>query len=92
MPRYFTAHVITCMSRQDLQKLVRQLHREAVGPVRLLRVQCDTLSGRMVCEWEAEEQEKLVEWLARRSVRFRSHEEWIFRVQYELRDGDLSAT
>jgi hypothetical protein len=89
MSRYLTAHVITCMTRQDLQRLITQFHRESTGPIKLLRADCDTQSGRMACEWEAPDREALVDWLARRRVRFRGQEEWVMKVQLEARDGEL---
>lgn len=91
MPRFISAHVTTCMTRQDLDRLLKRLLREATAEVKLLHVNCDTVSGRMVCEWEAENQDDLVAWLGKRNVRFRGQEEWCMRVQLESRDGQIAA-
>lgn len=83
MPRYLTAHVTSCMTRQDVERLAKRFEVEGTGVIRHLRTVCDTVEGRMVCEWEAPDREALVDWLKQRSVRFRSDAEWIMAVQIE---------
>ena len=53
MPKFVSAHVIACMTRQDVARLLKRFKEEENTDVRNIRVLCDTLSGRMVCEWEA---------------------------------------
>ena len=77
MPRYISAHVIACMPRQRLERLIRTLVEEA-AEVRLIRAWCDTVQGRMVCEWEAPDGEALRSWLQKH----RTTAQWFFRVEY----------
>jgi hypothetical protein len=85
------------MTRQDLERLVKRFMTEPSQPptvggqgVKNLRTQCDTMQGRMICEWEAPDRDTLVEWLKKRSVRFRGEDEWIMLVQMEAVDGKMS--
>ena len=90
MPAFISAHVITCMTRQDLDRLLRRLLNEgAEGEVKILNVRCDTVSGRMVCEWDAPSQDTLVAWLDARHIRFRSNEEWCMPVRLASKDGRM---
>jgi hypothetical protein len=88
--RLITAHITSCMTRQDLEKLVRRFMTESDGGVKSVRVQCDTMAGRMICEWEAPDSDTLTKWLAKRNVRFRSSEEWIMTVQMEAVEGKMT--
>jgi hypothetical protein len=89
VPKFVSAHIIACMTRQDVEKLVKRFVEESGHEVRSLRVQCDTVLGRMVCEWEAPDKETLVKWLERCNVRFRGNDEWVMRVQIEAIDGTV---
>ncbi|MSS71327.1 MAG: hypothetical protein EXS64_07540 [Candidatus Latescibacteria bacterium] len=89
MPKFITAHITSCMTRQDVERLVKRFAEESSDGVRNLRTQCDTVLGRMVCEWEAPDREALVRWLAGRNVRFRGQEEWVMHVQMELAEGKI---
>ena len=89
MPKFLTTHVTSCMTRQDVEKLTKRFLAESSGDIKIQRVQCDTLEGRMICEWEAPDKETLVGWLEKRNVRFRSDQEWAIRVQMETRDGKI---
>ena len=53
MPKFVSAHAIACMTRQDVSRLLKRFKEEENADVINIRVLCDTLSGRMVCEWEA---------------------------------------
>ena len=88
--RYITAHITSCMTRQDLEKLVRRFVTESSDGVTNRRVQCDTVAGRMVCEWEAPDSDALKAWLAKRNVRFRGADEWIITVQMEAVEGRMT--
>lgn len=89
MPRYLSAHVITCMTRQDLKRLVTSFQADQDGPVQLVSARADTLAGRMVCEWESDRKETVVQWLENRGIHFRGSEEWIMQVQLVSGDGGL---
>ncbi len=84
MPRYVSAHVIACMPHQRLRHLVEEMQQRG-GPVRNVRAYCDTLQGRMVCEFEAPDGETLAEWLKERNISY----QWLFRVEFVGEDGEL---
>ena len=91
MPKFVSAHVIACMTRQDVARLLKRFNEEENADVRNTRVLCDTLSGRMVCEWEARDRVVLVEWLKKCNVQIRGTGEWLMAVQYESA-GDALVT
>ena len=55
------------------------------GGVRNLRAYCDTLQGRMVCEFEAPDGEALAEWLRQRKISY----QWLFRVEFYAEAGAI---
>jgi hypothetical protein len=89
MPKFVSAHIIACMTRQQVERLAKQFMEEESDGVKSLRVQCDTMLGRMVCEWEAPDRNTLVEWLKKRHVHFRGGGEWVMHVQIEAVEGDV---
>ena len=89
MPKFVSAHVIACMTRQDVARLLKRFKEEENSDVRNIRVLCDTLSGRMICEWEASNRPTLIEWLKKCNVQIRGTGEWIMAVQYESVDDQL---
>ena len=89
MPKFVSTHVIACMTRQDVARLLKRFKEEENTDVRNIRVLCDTLSGRMVCEWEASNRVALIEWLKKCNVQIRGTGEWIMAVQYESVDDEL---
>ena len=90
--KFVSAHAIACMTRQDVARLLKRFQEEANDDVCNIRVLCDTLSGRMVCEWEASDKLTLIEWLKKCNVQIRGTGEWIMSVQYESVDDELIAT
>jgi hypothetical protein len=90
MPKFVSAHIIACMTRQDVERLLKRFAEEEESEgVKNLRVQCDTMSGRMVCEWEAPDRDTLVKWLKKCDVHFRGGSEWLMRVQLESVEGKM---
>lgn len=87
--RFISAHVIACMTRQDVARLLKRFQEEANDDVRNIRILCDTLSGRMVCEWEARDKLTLIEWLKKCNVQLRGTGEWVMAVQYESVGDEL---
>lgn len=87
--RFLTTHAIACMTRQDVARLLKRFNEEANDEVSNLRVLCDTLSGRMVCEWEAKDRQTLIEWLKKCNVQIRGTGEWVMTVQYESVEDEL---
>lgn len=82
-------HAIACMTRQDVARLLQRFQEEGNDDVSNIRVLCDTLSGRLVCEWEARDKLTLIEWLKKCDVQLRGTGEWIMTVQYESVDDQL---
>lgn len=89
MIRFVTAHAIACMTRQDVTRLLKRFKEEENDNVKNIRVLCDTLSGRMVCEWEARDRLTLIEWLKNCNVQLRGTGEWVMSVQYESVNDEL---
>ncbi len=87
--RFISTHAIACMTRQDVARLLKRFQEEANDDVSNIRVLCDTLSGRMVCEWEARDKLALIEWLKKCNVQLRGTGEWVMTVQYESIDDEL---
>lgn len=87
--RFVSAHVIACMTRQDVARLLKRFQEEADEDVQNIRVLCDTLSGRMLCEWEARDRLTLIEWLKKCNVHLRGTGEWVMSVQYESVGDEL---
>ena len=81
--KFVSAHAIACMTRQDVAHLLKRFQEEADENVQNIRVLCDTLSGRMLCEWEARDRLTLIEWLKKCNVQLRGTGEWVMSVQYE---------
>lgn len=81
--KFVSAHAIACMTRQDVARLLKRFQEEADEDVQNIRVLCDTLSGRMLCEWEARDRLTLIEWLKKCNVQLRGTGEWVMSVQYE---------
>ena len=79
------------MTRQDVARLLKRFKEEENANVNNIRVLCDTLSGRMVCEWEARDRTTLVEWLKKCNVQLRGTGEWVMAVQYESMGDELVA-
>ncbi len=78
MPRYFSCHTIACMTRQQLEQLLQELSRDE--SVRSVRAVADFMEGRLVCEWEAADQESLLAFLTARNMR----QQWILRAELDL--------
>ena len=77
------------MTRQDVTRLLKRFKEEENDDVRNIRVLCDTLSGRMICEWEASNRMALIEWLKKCNVQIRGTGEWVMAIQYESVDSEL---
>jgi len=89
MPKFVSMHAIACMTRQDVARLLKRFKEEENSAVSNIRVLCDTLSGRMICEWEARDRIVLIEWLKKCNVQIRGTGEWVMAVQYESVGGEL---
>ncbi len=83
MPKFVTNHAIACMTRQDVERLIKRFREAETDTVRNIRVLCDTRSGRILCEWEAPDRFTLVALLKECNVQLRGTSEWLMAVQYE---------
>ena len=89
MPKFITTHAIACMTRQDVARLLKRFREAENAEVQNVRVLCDTLSGRLVCEWEARDRTTLIAWLKTCNVQLRGTGEWLMTVQYESVGDEL---
>jgi len=83
MKQFLSAHVVACLTRQAVTGLTERFQQESGEHVKHLHSWCDTMSGRMICQWSATDKETLLEWLENRNVRIRGSSEWIMQVQFE---------
>lgn len=83
MPRFISTHVITCMTRQDLKRLVTRLQEDSQPECRLVHAAADTASGHLACTWDARDGEAVTAFLANHQVTFRSNAEWLMHVQFD---------
>ena len=89
VPKFISAHAIACMTRQDVARLLKRFKEEENADVSSIRILCDTLSGRLICEWEARDSATLIAWLKKCNVQIRGTGEWLMTVQYESVDDEL---
>jgi hypothetical protein len=75
VPTYLSTHIIACMTRQALNQLIATL--QAAQEVTFIRASASQMVGRLVCEFEASDQETLLRFLEEHHVAY----EWIIRVE-----------
>lgn len=75
MPTYLSMHIIACMTRQALTRLIATL--QAAQEVTLVRASASQLAGRLVCEFDAPDQETLLRFFAAHRLTY----DWIIRVE-----------
>jgi sulfur transfer complex TusBCD TusB component (DsrH family) len=68
-------HIIACMTRQALNELIATLQRAQA--VRFVRASASQLAGRLLCEFEAPDQDTLLRFLEAHNITY----EWIIRVE-----------
>jgi len=83
MNKYISVHIVACLTKQAIDELVGQFRSASNEQVKHLHAWADTMAGRLICEWRAEDKETLLEWLEERNVRMRGDSEWIMQVGYE---------
>lgn len=83
MKKFISVHVVACLTRQAITELTKRFQNASNDTVRHQHSWCDTVAGRMICEWSAPDRETLVRWLERQNVRIRGQSEWIMQVQFE---------
>ena len=77
MPHYISHHTVACLTRQALQALVEKLKQEE--KIRCLRCVSDSLEGKLLCEFEAPDQETVLAILEAHRMK----PQWIMRVEQE---------
>ena len=75
MATYLSMHIIACMTRQALNELMTTLQQ--APDVTFIRASASQMAGRLLCEFEAPDQETLLRSLEAHHVTY----EWIIRVE-----------
>jgi hypothetical protein len=79
---YLSMHIIACMTRQALNQLIATM--QAADEVRFIRASASQMAGRLLCEFDAPDQDTLLRLLDKHHVTY----EWIIRA--ELTWGESS--
>ena len=83
MPIYLSMHIIACMTRQGLNQLIATM--QAAQEIRFIRACASQMAGRLLCEFEAPDQDTLLRVLDTHHI---AHD-WIIRA--ELTWGEQTA-
>lgn len=75
VPTYLSMYIIARMTRQALTRLIATL--QVAQGVTLVRASASQMAGRLVCEFEAPDQETLLQFFAAHRLTY----EWIIRVE-----------
>jgi sulfur transfer complex TusBCD TusB component (DsrH family) len=78
---YLSMHIIACMTRQALNELMATLQR--ARDITLIRASASQMAGRLLCEFEAPDQDTLLRFLEAHNVTY----EWIIRVEMSWGGG-----
>jgi sulfur transfer complex TusBCD TusB component (DsrH family) len=72
---YLSMHIIACMTRQALNQLIATM--QAAQEVRFIRASASQMAGRLLCEFDAPDQDTLLGFLEKHHVAA----EWIIRAE-----------
>jgi sulfur transfer complex TusBCD TusB component (DsrH family) len=75
MAMYLSMHIIACMTRQALNQLIATL--QAAQEIRFIRACASQMAGRLLCEFEAPDQDTLLRFLDQHHI---AHD-WIIRAE-----------
>jgi sulfur transfer complex TusBCD TusB component (DsrH family) len=75
VPTYLSMHIIACMTRQALNQLIAAM--QAAQEVRFIRASASQMAGRLLCEFDAPDQDTLLRVLDTHHVTY----EWIIRQE-----------
>jgi sulfur transfer complex TusBCD TusB component (DsrH family) len=75
MATYLSMHIIACMTRQALNQLIATM--QAAQEIRLIRACASQMAGRLLCEFDAPDQDTLLRFLDEHYVTY----EWIIREE-----------
>jgi hypothetical protein len=84
MAMYLSMHIIACMTRQALNQLITTM--QAAQEIRFIRACASQMAGRLLCEFDAPDQDTLLRFLDQHYVAY----EWI--VREELTWGERPTT
>jgi hypothetical protein len=83
MPLYLTQHTLACLTRQGAEALMRRM--QAGQEAKAERVMVNMLEGKMFAEFRADSREALEAWLKTQGMHF----DWLVRIEWESREGQL---
>jgi hypothetical protein len=83
MPLYISQHTLACLTRQGAELLMRRM--QAGHPAKAERVVVNMLEGKMFAEFRADSREVLEAWLKAEGMHF----DWLVRIEWESREGQL---
>jgi hypothetical protein len=83
MPLYLTQHTLACLTRQGAEALMRRM--QAGQEAKAERVMVNMLEGKMFAEFRADSREALEVWLKTQGMHF----DWLVRIEWESREGQL---
>ena len=75
MATYLSMHIIACMTRQALNHLIATM--QAAQGLRFIRASASQMAGRLLCEFDAPDQETLLGFLDKHHIAY----EWIIRAE-----------
>ena len=75
MATYLSMHIIACMTRQALNQLIATM--QAAQELRFIRASASQMAGRLLCEFDAPDQETLLGFLDKHHIAY----EWIIRAE-----------
>jgi hypothetical protein len=83
MPLYLSQHTLACLTRQGAEALMRRMQAGQVAKAE--RVLVNMLEGKMFAEFRADSRESLEAWLKTEGMHF----DWLVRIEWESRQGQL---
>jgi hypothetical protein len=83
MPLYLSQHTLACLTRQGAESLMRRM--QAGHAAKAERVMVNMLEGKMFAEFRADSREALEAWLKTEGMHF----DWLVRIEWESREGQL---
>jgi hypothetical protein len=83
MPLYLTQHTLACLTRQGAEALMRRM--QAGQEAKAERVMVNMLEGKMFAEFRADSREALEAWFKTQGMHF----DWLVRIEWESREGQL---
>ena len=86
MALYLTQHTLACLTRQGAEVLVQRM--QTGDSARAERVLVNMLEGKMFAEFRADSRDVLETWFKAEGIHF----DWLVRIEWESREGQLQPT